>query len=140
MGNNIKTLPNDASVEEFLDSIDSPTKREDSFALLELYKKYTGCVPKMWGSSIVGFGEYHYKSDRSRQEGDWPLAAFSPRKQYLTLYIMTGFKGYQDLLKQLGKHKTSVSCLYINKLSDIDEVVLARIVKQSYLDAKAKFT
>jgi hypothetical protein len=92
--------------------------------------------PKLWGKSIVGYGQYHYKSERSSQEGDWPLVAFSPRKASMTIYIMPGFDGYDDLLGKLGKHKTSVSCIYVNKLSDIDTDVLENIIKQSLADMK----
>lgn len=135
----LKTKPNDASVEDFIAAVDNETKRQDSFALLEMFTRITGQKPKMWGSSIIGFGMYHYKSERSSQEGDWPLTGFSPRKQNLTLYIMPGFNGYGDLLKDLGKHKTSVSCLYINKLADIDLKVLEKLVRQSYEDAKKQY-
>lgn len=91
----------------------------------------------MWGTSIVGFGSYHYKSERSSQEGDWPLTGFSPRKQSLTIYVMPGFEHYQELLEKLGKHKTSKSCLYINKLSDVDMDILKKIIEKSYLHMKA---
>jgi hypothetical protein len=131
----IKTLMNDASVEDFINSVDGDTKKADAFKLLGIYKQVTNHVPKMWGSSMVGFGQYHYKSERSSQEGDWPLAAFSPRKQNLTLYIMPGFHDYDDLLSKLGKHKTSKGCLYINKLSDVDLAILEQIIKRSYDDA-----
>jgi hypothetical protein len=93
----------------------------------------------MWGASIIGFGMYHYKSERSAQEGDWPLTGFSPRKQNLTLYIMLVFGDYKDLLKKLGKHKTSVGCLYINKLEDVDVAVLKQLIKKSYLAMKKKY-
>lgn len=133
----IKTQVNDASVEEFLSSVDGEVKRADAFQLLEMYKEITKEKPKMWGSSMIGFGQYHYKSERSKQEGDWPLAAFSPRKQNLTLYVMPGFKNdYNDLLSKLGKHKTSVGCLYVNKLRDIDLGVLKQLIKRSYDEAK----
>jgi hypothetical protein len=101
-----------------------------------MYKEITNQEPKMWGDSMIGFGQYHYKSQRSAQEGDWPLAAFSPRKQNLTLYIMPGFNDYSDLLDKLGKHKTSKACIYIKKLSDIDEDILRQLIKRSYEDAK----
>ena len=87
----IKTVVNDASVEEFIGKVQDEAKKKDSFTLLKLFSKITGEKPKMWGSSIIGFGKYHYKSERSKQEGDWPLTGFSPRKQSLTLYIMLGF-------------------------------------------------
>lgn len=136
MGSTIKTRVNDESVEGFINGVEDATKRQDSFTLLEMYKRITDEKPKMWGSSIIGFGQYHYKSERSRQEGDWPLAGFSPRKQSLTLYVMSEMVDYSDLLNALGKHKTSKACLYINKLADIDIKVLEKIIKRSYLDAK----
>lgn len=136
MSSTIKTLVSDDSVEDFLNNVENEARRRDSLTLLELYKKVTHEPAKMWGSSIVGFGQYHYKSERSSQEGDWPLAGFSPRKQNLTLYVMPGTGNYDDLLSALGKHKTSKACLYINKLADVDLGVLEKIVARSYTDAK----
>lgn len=135
----IKTLVNDASVEEFINSVDGEVKRADAFKILDMYKDVTHETPKMWGPSMIGFGQYHYKSERSSQEGDWPLAAFSPRKQNLTFYIMPGFNNYSDLLDRLGKHKTSKGCLYINKLSDVDADILKQLIKRSYDDAVKEF-
>lgn len=135
----IKTHVNDESVEKFISSVEDETKRQDSFTLLDIYKRVTGEPAKMWGSSMIGFGQYHYKSERSAQEGDWPLAAFSPRKQNLTLYIMPGFNDYSDLLNKLGKHKTSVGCLYIKKLADVDLGVLETLIERSYLTWKAQY-
>lgn len=137
---NIKTLVNDASVEDFINQVAEGTKRADSFELLRIFTEITGEKPKMWGTSIIGFGQYHYKSERSRQEGDWPLTGYSPRKKSLTLYVMPGFDAYKDLLRDLGKHKTSVSCLYINKLSDVDMAILKKLIKRSYIDAKKAYT
>ena len=134
----LKTTVNDASVEEFIDKVEDEAKRRDSLALLKLFSKVTGEKPKMWGSSIIGFGSYHYKSEKSRQEGDWMLTGFSPRKQNLTLYVMPGFGEYQDLLSELGKHKTSVGCLYINKLADVDLIVLEKLIKKSFAAMKAE--
>lgn len=94
--------------------------------------------PMMWGSSIIGFGTYHYKSERSRQEGDWFITGFSPRKANLTLYIMPGVDYYKDLIKKLGKCKTSVSCLYINKLADVDTKVLKELITTAYKNMKEK--
>lgn len=128
----LKTTINDASVEDFLNKVEDEVKKTDSFTLLELFSKITGEKPKMWGTSIIGFGQYHYKSERSRQEGDWLLTGFSPRKQNLTLYIMPGFGEYKDLLKDLGKHKTSVGCLYINRLADVDLAILEKLIKKSF--------
>lgn len=139
MSSTIKTQVNDASVEDFINGVEGEVKRQDSFKLLELYQRVTNEPPKMWGSSIIGFGQYHYKSERSSQEGDWPLAGFSPRKQSLTLYVMPGMADYSDLLKDLGKHKTSKACLYINKLADVDLKVLEKIIERSYLDTKSMY-
>jgi hypothetical protein len=136
----IKTKLTDASADNFINVVPDEVKKQDSFKLLELFTKLTGESPKMWGTSIIGFGQYHYKSERSSQEGDWPLVGFSPRKQNLTLYIMPGFDAYQDLLAKLGKHKTSKGCLYINKLADVDQEILAKLIKQSYEDMKAANT
>lgn len=130
---------NDASVEEFIGAVQDEQKRSDSFELLKMYQEATGEQPKMWGSSMVGFGQYHYKSERSSQEGDWPIAAFSPRKQNLTLYVMPGLGNLDDLLDKLGKHKTSKACLYINRLADVDKAVLAKIIERSYKEAKQRF-
>jgi hypothetical protein len=127
-----KTLPNDASVTEFIDNTTEGSKRQDCLDLLGIYTEITGFKPQMWGTSIIGFGSYHYKSERSSQEGDWPLTGFSPRKQNLTLYFMDGFDAHTELLKKLGKHKTSKSCLYINKLSDIDLLVLRQLIAASF--------
>ncbi len=134
----IKTIVNDASVDDFISTVPDEVKKKDSFTLLEMFSRITGEKPKMWGSSIIGFGQYHYKSERSKQEGDWPLTGFSPRKQNLTLYIMLGFADYTDLLKGLGKHKTSVGCLYINKLTDVDLTVLEKLIRKSFTEMKEK--
>ena len=136
----LKTKRTTQSAAEFMESVEPAEKRQDGFALIELFQKITGEKPVMWGTSIVGFGMYHYKSERSSQEGDWPLVGFSPRKQNLTLYVMHGNSESKDLLQKLGKHKTSESsgggCLYINKLSDVDLSVLSQIIKKSYLYMK----
>jgi hypothetical protein len=99
-------------------------------AVLQLMAEVTGAEPKMWGDSIIGFGNYHYKYASGR-EGDWFLAGFAPRKQNLTLYIMAGFDGYEALMASLGKYKTGKSCLYIKKLEDVDTAVLKQLIKQS---------
>jgi hypothetical protein len=126
----LKTKVNDASVEGFLNSVADEQKRGDCFEILKLMKQVTKETPKMWGSSIVGFGSYHYKGASGR-EGDWMLTGFSPRKQNLTLYIMGGFDSHKDLLKKLGKYETSVGCLYIKKLDDVDRKVLKELVAAS---------
>lgn len=126
----LKTKPTDESVTAFLDSVEDEKKREDSYAVMELMREVTGEEPKMWGDSIVGFGSYHYRYASGR-EGDWFLAGFAPRKGNLSLYIMSGFDEYDELLGQLGKHKTGKSCLYINHMDDVDEDVLRRLVRAS---------
>ena len=133
----LKTKQTDANVDDFISSVSNERRRQDAFDVLAMYKRATGLEPKMWGPSIVGFGMYHYKSDRSSQEGDWPLAAFSPRKQNLTLYVYPN--NFPELLKDLGKFTTSVSCLYITKLDDIDRRVLERLIAASYEWSKKEF-
>jgi len=126
----LKTTRNDASVELFLEGVPHEKKRRDSFEILEMMRDATGLQAAMWGDSIVGFGSYHYKY-ASGHEGEWPLVGFSPRKQNLTLYIMPGFDHYEDLLQDLGKFKTGKSCLYINRLEDVDRETLEELVRQS---------
>ena len=126
----LKTNRNKGDVEAFLKSVPDEKKRRDSFTILELMKQVTGKEPEMWGESIVGFGSYHYKYESGR-EGDWFVTGFSPRKQNLTLYIMSGFDGYDDLMSRLGKYKTGKSCLYIKKIDDVDQDVLQELVKKS---------
>jgi hypothetical protein len=127
----LKTQVNDASVEGFLNAVTDEQKRKDCFEILGLMAQVTKEEPKMWGASIVGFGSYHYKGASGR-EGDWMLTGFSPRKENLTLYIMGGFDPHQNLLKKLGKHKTSAGgCLYIKKLDDVDTEVLQELVAES---------
>ena len=126
----LKTKVNDASVEGFLNSVEDEQKRKDCFEILKMMKQVTKEAPKMWGASIVGFGSYHYKGASGR-EGDWMLTGFSPRKQNLTLYLMGGFDPHKNLLKKLGKHKTSVGCLYIKNLDDVDKKVLKELVTES---------
>jgi hypothetical protein len=126
----LKTQPNEQSVEDFLNAVENETKRQDSFTILELMKQETGAEPIMWGDSIVGFGTYKYKYASGR-EGEWPVIGFSPRVQDLTLYIMSGFDEYDALLNNLGKHSTGKSCLYIKKLEDVDQEVLRELVSKS---------
>ncbi|MFT4830536.1 MAG: hypothetical protein ACI815_000170 [Psychroserpens sp.] len=133
-----KTKPTNSSVIEFLNSIDNEIKRNDSFTILEKMKEITGKPAVMWGDSIVGFGSYHYKYDSGR-EGDILITGFSPRKQNLTLYIIDGFDGYQELLKKLGPHKTGKSCLYIKKLSDIDMDILTEVISTSFTHFDKKY-
>ena len=129
----LKTRPTRKSVKRFIESIEHPVRRADAAELLLLFTEATGFQPVMWGDNIVGFGQYHYKYNSGR-EGDWPITGFSPRKQNLSIYIMPGFSRYQTLLAKLGKHKHSVSCLYVNKLSDIDTATLKALVARSVKD------
>lgn len=125
-----KTQPTKSSVTEFIKAIDDPQKRADARKVAAMMRKATGKRAKMWGSSIVGYGTYHYKYASGR-EGDFMVAGFSPRKQALTVYIMAGFSKYDALMKKLGKYKTGKSCLYIKRLSDVDEAVLQQLIDES---------
>ncbi len=126
----LKTQPHDGDVMEFLSSVDSDRRREDAQVVLDLMQEVTGEEPKMWGTSIVGFGSYHYQYESGR-EGDWFVTGFSPRKHNLTLYIMSGFTQFEELLGQLGKYKTGKACLYINKIDDIDLNTLRKLIRLS---------
>ena len=138
----IKTKVNNGDVNDFINSVDNERKKKDGFTLLEIFKRITGEKPKLWGnttSSFIGFGQYHYKSDKSSQEGEWPLTGFAPRKSALTIYLMmSGIEANKDLFGKLGKHKTSMGCLYINKLDDVDMAVLEEVIAKSYTDMKKK--
>jgi hypothetical protein len=127
----IKTKQTAASVEDFINSVPDEQKRKDSFVILEMMKKATGEEPKMWGSSIIGFGNMRYKSPATGREVDWLRIGFSPRKANLSLYLFLNIKEHTDTLKKLGKHKTGVGCLYINKLEDIDLKVLKGMMDMS---------
>ena len=127
----LKTKKTAASVEAYLHKVADPKQREDCFTLLEMMKDVTGLKPKMWGTSMVGFGSYHYKYPSGR-EGEWFITGFSPRKGILSLHIMAGCARYGELLQKLGKHKTGVSCLYVKKLADIDLATLRVLVKESF--------
>jgi len=125
----LKTKQHDADVFEFINNFaNTEQKREDSYELVKLMQEVTGRPPKMWGPSIIGFGSYHYKSDRSRQEGDWPLVGFSPRKAAISLYVFSGCPDHEHLLEGLGKYTIGKSCIYIKKLADIDLEALKRIM------------
>jgi len=130
MMSDIKTKPTDQDVVTFLNGVTDEKKRKDCFTILNLMKEVTQAEPVMWGDAIVGFGSYHYRYASGR-EGDMPLAAFSPRKQNLTLYITSGFDQFDALLGKLGKHSTSKACLYIKRLDDIDLPTLRELVRQS---------
>lgn len=122
-----KTALTDACVDEFIASIAHPTRRQDAAVLVDLFSNVTEFAPKMWGDSIVGFGQYHYRYATGR-EGDFLATGFSPRKSNLSIYIMPGYGDFSDILKNLGKHKLGKSCVYVNKLADIDLDVLAQLI------------
>lgn len=131
----LKTQVNDASVKKFLDTVKDQATRQDCYTLLEMMQQATGAKPKMWGSSIVGFGSYHYKY-ASGHEGDMCLTGFSPRKQYLTVYITSGFEQYGALMENLGKYTTGKACLYIKRLDDVHLPTLKKLIKQSVMQMR----
>ncbi|WP_346238924.1 DUF1801 domain-containing protein [Niabella insulamsoli] len=136
----LKTKQNNASVKDFINSFaDTEQKRKDGFELLKLMQDFTGYKAKMWGPSIIGFGKYHYKSERSRQEGDWPLVGFSPRKAAISLYVYSGGEAQDALLKELGKFKMGKGCIYVKKLSDIDTDVLKQLIRGTIVHLEAKY-
>lgn len=136
----IKTKQTDADVHEFIDTFaNTEQKKKDSFELIKLMKEVSGFEPKMWGPSIIGFGKYHYKSERSSQEGDWPLIGFSPRKAAISLYVYSGCAGQDDMLKELGKFKMGAACIYVNKLSDINVDVLKKLMVSSIDHLERKY-
>ena len=136
----IKTKQTDADVTQFINAFaDTEQKRADSFALLKLMQDFTGFEPKMWGPSIIGFGSYHYKSERSRQEGDWPLVGFSPRKAAISLYVYMGTKEQEQLIKDFGKFKMGKGCIYVKKLADIDQEVLKKIMAETIRFLREKY-
>ena len=135
---NNKTKPEKASVRKYLDSIEHDGRRADAFELLKIMEDITGEEATMWGSSIVGFGSYHYVYESGR-EGDSFLTGFAPRKANMVVYVMPGFSGYQDLLDKLGKYKTGSSCLYLGRLASVDNKVLTRLVKKSVRDMRKKY-
>lgn len=132
------TRETEASVEAFLDGVEHRGRREDAYVLLDLMRRVTGTLPKMWGPAIIGFGSYHYVYDSGR-EGDMLRVGFSPRKANLALYLIVRGEGFDDLLARLGRHKTGASCLYINRLADIDPHVLELLVAHSWDAACEKF-
>jgi len=127
----IKTKPTAASVEDFINAVPSEQKRKDSFVLLEMMKKASGEDPKMWGPSIIGFGNKRYKSPKTGREVDWLMIGFSPRKANLSLYLTVNLKTHAVALNKLGKHKMGVGCLYINKLEDVDLKILKGMIETS---------
>lgn len=134
----LKTQRNDGDVEALLAGVADEKRREDCRAVMELMEDVTGEVPTLWGGSIIGFGSYHYVYDSGR-EGDWFLTGVSPRKSNLSVYITAGFDRYGDLMDRLGKHRTGKSCLYINKLEEIDLDVLRDLVAESVAHMREQY-
>lgn len=136
----IKTKQTDVDVSTFIDTFaDTEQKKKDSHALIAIMQDFTGHEPKMWGPSIIGFGKYHYKSERSRQEGDWPLVGFSPRKAAISLYVYMGLEEQRVLLEKLGKYKMGKACIYVKKLSDIDVEVLKALMDTTIKRLEIKY-
>lgn len=134
----LKTKPTDQSVIEFIEAIDKPAKKEDAYRLLDIFHEETGLEPVLWGPSIIGYGSYHYKYN-SGHEGDAALTGFSPRKAAHSLYLYPGDPEREVLLARLGKHKSGKSCVYINKLADIDEDVLRNMIRRTVTQVKARY-
>lgn len=135
----LKTKQTRESVSSFISSVQDEERRNDAKKLLKIFKEATGLSAKMWGTSIVGFGSYHYKSERSKQEGDWPLTGFSPRKQNLTIYVMSGTSKHRSLLQKIGPHKSSVGCLYLKRLSDAHLPTLKALIKESVKEMRKNY-
>jgi hypothetical protein len=136
----LKTQKTEASVTEFIYAFaDTESKIKDSLELLNLMQSWTGHEPKMWGGSIIGFGSYHYKSDRSKQEGDWPLVGFSPRKSAISLYVFSGSEEQEKLLNELGKYKMGKACIYVKKLTDINIQTLQKLVQSNIVFLNEKY-
>ena len=134
----MKTIKNQDSVSAFIDKVEDEQKREDCRTLMKIMRRITGSQAAMWGSSIVGFGSYHYRYASGR-EGDFFLTGFSPRKQNLTVYVMPGFSQYGSLMQKLGKHKVGKSCLYMKKLEDVDVQVLTSLIDESVQEMRRKY-
>ena len=136
----IKTHQHDGDVAEFVRTFaNTPQKIQDSFDLIALMERVSGHPPKMWGPSIIGFGVYHYKSQRSRQEGDWPMLGFSPRKAAISLYVYCGSEGQDEMLTRLGKYTMGKACIYVKKLADIDQQVLVELMESSMQYLREKY-
>ncbi len=136
----LKTKPTKASVTAFLNAVPDPKRRKEAKQLLALMKEATGQKPQMWGEAMVGFGMYHYESDRSAQKGDWPMVAFSPRKANLTVYLMFGVDSYAQELKKMGPYTSGKSCLYLKNLDRLDLSILKKVVAISFNDMKKKYS
>ncbi|GAA0878313.1 hypothetical protein GCM10009119_12810 [Algoriphagus jejuensis] len=135
-----KTKPTEMSVDDFINTVESPKKREDAFALKKMMEEITGEPAVMWGPSIIGFGTYHYKY-ATGHEGDAPIVGFSPRKAAISLYLLScEQQKFEPLLEQLGKHKRAVACIYAKRLSDLNEDILRELIAKSYEVTKAQYT
>ncbi|MEP1740605.1 MAG: DUF1801 domain-containing protein [Kangiellaceae bacterium] len=134
----LKTTTTKKSPKEFIQSIEHPTRQQDSLILLECFSRITGEPAVMWGTAIIGYGSYHYVYASGR-EGDWMKTGFSPRKNYISVYLMNGFSRFDELLSKLGKHKHGKSCLNINKLADVDMDVLEELISESYRCMSEKY-
>ena len=136
----LKTKQTTENVADFINSFAlTEQRRKDSFELLQLMQDFTGFEPKMWGATMIGFGQYHYKSERSTQEGDWFLVGFSPRKAAISLYVYSGSAEHEHFLKDLGKFKMGKACIYVNKLSDINLEILKKMMKETIAFLTAKY-
>ncbi len=136
----LQTKKNTASVSAFIATLEGKQKKKDSKELVKIFESTTGLKATMWGESMIGFGSYHYTSEKSSQEGEWPLTAFAPRGKNISIYLMPGVSKFEKQLAKLGKHKVSKgSCLYINKLSDVDTTVLAKIILSSVKGIKQMY-
>lgn len=135
----LKTQRNDADVQAFLESVPQDRRRREGLMLLEMMQRVTGCEAAMWGTSIVGFGSYRYTNSSGKEAG-WFLTGFSPRKQSLSLYIMPGFESYRALLQRLGKFKTGRSCLYINKMEDVDAAIVEELIRLSVEEMRQRYS
>lgn len=134
----LKTIQNDASVQQFIDKQDDISRRNDCLVMRRMMQEITGKRAKMWGTSIVGFGKYHYRYE-SGHEGEFFVTGFSPRKQDFTIYIMPGYSDYGHLLKKIGKHRIGKSCLYVKRLDDIDMDVLRQMISESVQEMKSLY-
>lgn len=137
----IKTKKTDANVTDFINTFAATEqKRKDGFELLHIIQDFTGYEPKMWGPGIIGFGQYHYKSEKSKQEGDWPLVGFSPRKAAISLYVYSGCAGQEELLQDLGKFKMGKGCIYVKKLEDINVEILKKLIQSTIDFLQSKYS
>ena len=136
----IKTHQNETSTNDFIERfVEKPAQKEDARFLVDFFEKITGCEAKMWGPSMIGFGSYHYKSDKSKQEGVWPLIAFSPRKAAISLYVYTGLESHAAMLDNLGIFKMGKACIYVKKVSDINLTVLEDLTHFTIAYLKEKY-